>query len=80
MIQIQICLTKMSVMFFVLILFISFQLGSHITGGDIFANVHENTLIKHKIMLAPRARGTVTYLAPAGSYTVDVSVIVCIKK
>ena len=34
--------------------------------------VHENTLIKHKIMLAPRARGTVKYIAPAGSYTVEV--------
>ena len=38
-----------------------------------FGSVKENTLINHKIMLAPRARGTVTYVAPPGNYTVDVS-------
>lgn len=51
------------------------KLGSHITGGDIFGTVHENTLIKHKIMLAPRARGTVTYVAPAGNYTVEDTIL-----
>lgn len=35
--------------------------------------VHENSLIKHKIMLPPRNRGTVTYVAPPGNYDVSVS-------
>lgn len=48
-----------------------FKVGGHITGGDIFGMVHENTLIKHKIMLPPRARGRVLYLAEPGNYTVD---------
>jgi hypothetical protein len=36
--------------------------------------VHENTLVKHKLLLPPRAKGTVTYIASPGNYTVDVSV------
>lgn len=35
--------------------------------------VYENSLIKHKIMLPPRNRGTVTYVAPPGNYDVTVS-------
>lgn len=49
------------------------QLGSHLTGGDIYGIVHENTLVKHKLILPPRAKGTVKYVAETGSYTVDVS-------
>ncbi|XP_017481499.1 PREDICTED: V-type proton ATPase catalytic subunit A-like [Rhagoletis zephyria] len=45
--------------------------GSHLTGGDIYGTVQENTLVNHKILLNPRARGTVKYIAPAGQYTVD---------
>ena len=41
------------------------------TGGDVYGMLHENTLIKHKMMLPPRAKGTVTYIAPAGHYTVN---------
>ncbi|RVE63767.1 hypothetical protein OJAV_G00139690 [Oryzias javanicus] len=44
------------------------RVGSHITGGDVYGSVFENSLIKHKLMLPPRNRGTVTYLAPAGNY------------
>lgn len=43
------------------------------TGGDIFGIVHENTLLKHRLALHPRARGTVTYIAPPGNYNVTVS-------
>ncbi|RWS24399.1 V-type proton ATPase catalytic subunit A-like protein [Leptotrombidium deliense] len=46
------------------------RVGSHVTGGDIYGYVHENTLIKHKIMLPPKAKGTVTYIAEPGSYTI----------
>ena len=51
------------------------QIGSHITGGDLFGMVHENSLIDHKILLPPKARGTVTYLAPHGNYTVGDTVM-----
>lgn len=44
------------------------------TGGDIYGMVNENSLIRHKLMLPPRNRGTVTYLAPPGNYDVTVSV------
>ncbi|KAI2800075.1 V-type proton ATPase catalytic subunit A, partial [Blomia tropicalis] len=47
------------------------RVGSNITGGDIFGTVHENTLIKHKILLPPKARGTVTYIAEPGSYDLN---------
>lgn len=43
------------------------------TGGDIFGIVHENTLLKHRLALHPKARGTVTYIAPPGNYSVNVS-------
>lgn len=45
--------------------------GSHITGGDLYGLVHENTLVKHKLLVPPRAKGTIKYIAPAGNYTVD---------
>ncbi|KAJ8315964.1 hypothetical protein KUTeg_005978 [Tegillarca granosa] len=49
----------------------SIRVGSHITGGDIYGVVYENVLIKHKIMLPPNAKGTVTYVADPGSYDVN---------
>lgn len=50
------------------------KIGSHITGGDLFGLVHENTLVKHRLMLPPRAKGTVTFQAPPGNYKVDVNI------
>lgn len=48
------------------------KVGDHISGGDIYGNVFENTLLnEHKIMLPPRARGTITHIAEQGSYNVD---------
>uniref|UniRef100_A0A7R9TX88 H(+)-transporting two-sector ATPase n=1 Tax=Prasinoderma coloniale TaxID=156133 RepID=A0A7R9TX88_9VIRI len=50
--------------------------GDPLTGGDIFGHVHENRLLKeHKIMLPPGARGRVTYVAPAGDYTINDTVL-----
>lgn len=49
---------------------LNIKLGSHITGGDLYGLVHENTLIKHKLLLPPKAKGTVTYIADPGSYNV----------
>lgn len=50
----------------------SLQVGDHIAGGDIFGSVWENSLVNnHKIMLSPRALGTITFIAEKGSYTID---------
>lgn len=50
----------------------NFKVGDHITGGDIWGSVFENSLVNdHKILLPPRARGTITRISPAGSFTVD---------
>ncbi|XP_071588866.1 V-type proton ATPase catalytic subunit A-like isoform X2 [Heliangelus exortis] len=46
------------------------RVGSHVTGGDIYGTVMENSLIQHRIMVPPRSRGTVTYIAPPGHYSV----------
>jgi len=51
------------------------KVGSHITGGDMFGSVYENSLVSHKILLPPKARGTVTFLASPGNYTVDETVL-----
>ncbi|EJT47330.1 vacuolar membrane ATPase subunit a [Trichosporon asahii var. asahii CBS 8904] len=50
----------------------NYKVGDHISGGDIFGSVYENSLVdNHKIMLPPRAMGTITHIAEAGSYTVE---------
>merc|ERR1712042_27500 len=46
------------------------RIGSHITGGDVYGVVQENNLIKHSMMLPPKSKGTVTYIAPAGNYSI----------
>jgi hypothetical protein len=54
----------------------SLKVGDHITGGDVFGSVFENTLLNdHKILLPPRARGTITHIADKGSYTVDEKIL-----
>lgn len=47
------------------------RVGSHITGGDVYGFVRENNLIEHKIMLPPKAKGTVTFLAEPGEYDLN---------
>ncbi|GAA5996176.1 H(+)-transporting V1 sector ATPase subunit A [Rhodotorula paludigena] len=50
----------------------SYKVGDHISGGDIFGKVYENSLVsEHKIMLNPRGMGTVTHIAEKGAYNVD---------
>lgn len=41
------------------------------TGGDIYGSVAETLLVNHKMLVPPRAKGTVTYLAESGSYDVN---------
>ncbi|PNW78016.1 hypothetical protein CHLRE_10g461050v5 [Chlamydomonas reinhardtii] len=52
-----------------------FKVGDRITGGDIYGIVNENSLIEHRLMLPPGARGTVTYIAPTGHYNVEEEII-----
>ncbi|XP_072049478.1 V-type proton ATPase catalytic subunit A isoform X1 [Amphiura filiformis] len=47
------------------------RVGSHITGGDFYGLVEENSLIEHRLMLPPKTRGTVTWIASPGSYTIE---------
>ncbi|KAI0027417.1 V-type ATPase [Vararia minispora EC-137] len=50
----------------------SVKVGDHVSGGDIFGTVYENSLVNaHKIMVAPKAMGTITQIAEKGSYAVD---------
>ncbi|KAF6817277.1 vacuolar ATP synthase catalytic subunit a [Colletotrichum sojae] len=47
------------------------KVGDHISGGDVWGTVNENSFIStHRILLPPRARGTITKIAGKGSYTV----------
>ncbi|GAA5941141.1 H(+)-transporting V1 sector ATPase subunit A [Sporobolomyces koalae] len=51
---------------------VNFKVGDHISGGDIFGTVYENSLVnEHKIMMNPRGMGTITHIAEKGSYSVD---------
>jgi vacuolar-type H+-ATPase catalytic subunit A/Vma1 len=53
-----------------------YKVGDHITGGDVFGTVWENSLLtEHKILLPPRAKGTITKLSEKGSYTVDTPIL-----
>lgn len=53
-----------------------FKQGDHITGGDCFGTVFENSLLsEHRILLPPRARGTITRMPKEGSYTVDEKIL-----
>lgn len=48
------------------------RVGDHISGGDIFGSVFENSLLSdHKILVPPKNKGTVKWLAEEGEYTVD---------
>ena len=40
----------------------------------LITKLQENNLIKHSMMVPPRSRGTVTYLAPPGNYTIKVHI------
>jgi V-type H+-transporting ATPase subunit A len=49
---------------------VNLRIGSHITGGDVYGTVYESPLLRHKIILPPKAKGTVTWIAPRGNYNV----------
>ncbi|MEB3860923.1 MAG: ATP synthase subunit A [Desulfurococcales archaeon] len=47
------------------------ELGSKVEGGDVLGIVEETSLITHKVMVPPGVRGTLTWLAVEGDYTID---------
>lgn len=51
------------------------RIGCHISGGDLFGTVPENSIITHNIILPPGAKGTVTWIADPGNYSVDEPVL-----
>jgi len=54
---------------------VQFRVGDHITGGDRYGKVVENTLIVHHICMPPSEMGTITYIAPAGDYTIQDTIL-----
>ncbi|KAJ1475857.1 ATP synthase alpha/beta family, nucleotide-binding domain-containing protein [Baffinella frigidus] len=52
-----------------------FTVGSIISGGDIYAMVQENELIDHALMLFPGKSGRISWMAPAGDYTLKDDVL-----
>nr|OQO28708.1 V-type proton ATPase catalytic subunit A [Rachicladosporium sp. CCFEE 5018] len=53
-----------------------FKEGDHITGGDCFGTVYENSLLDvHRILLPPRAKGTIKKMPKEGEYTVDTEIL-----
>lgn len=50
-------------------------IGDHVTAGDIFGTVPETAFIEHKLMVPPGEMGTVTWIAPAGMYTIEETVL-----
>ncbi|KAJ4418817.1 H(+)-transporting V1 sector ATPase subunit A [Neurospora sp. IMI 360204] len=52
------------------------KVGDHISGGDVWGTVYENSFISvHRILLPPRARGTITRIAEKGEYTVEEKIL-----
>mmetsp|Transcript_36083 Transcript_36083/g.92229 ORF Transcript_36083/g.92229 Transcript_36083/m.92229 type:complete len:616 (-) Transcript_36083:52-1899(-) len=51
------------------------KVGDLATGGDIYGLVHENSLMDHRLMLPPGAKGRISYIAPAGQYDIEDKVI-----
>lgn len=52
------------------------KLGAMVTGGDILGSCFENNLFDdHKILLPPKARGKITWVAPHGNYTLKDKIV-----
>ncbi len=45
--------------------------GARVNGGEILGTVPETELVEHRILVPPRVSGTLAWVAPAGSYTLD---------
>lgn len=52
------------------------KIGHMVVGGDIIGSCFENNLFdEHRIMVPPRAKGKITFLAPDGEYTITDKVL-----
>ena len=52
------------------------KINSMLTGGDIIGYIPENNLFdEHRIMVPPKAKGKVTWIAPEGEYTIRDKII-----
>ncbi|MCD6475957.1 MAG: V-type ATP synthase subunit A [Anaerolineaceae bacterium] len=45
--------------------------GTEVSGGTILGSVPETPSFEHRIMVPPNLKGTLTWLAPKGNYTLD---------
>jgi len=52
-----------------------FKVGNHITGGDRYGKVVENTLVVHWLILPPGEMGTISYIAPQANYTLKDTIL-----
>lgn len=47
------------------------KIGTLVTGGDIIGTVFENNLFdEHRILVPPKAKGRITYIAEDDNYTI----------
>lgn len=52
------------------------KVGSTVSGGDIIGTCYENNLFEeHRIILHPKAKGRITWIAPDGHYTIKEKII-----
>lgn len=47
------------------------EAGQPVSGGTILATVPETSAIEHRVMVPPGMDGTLTWIAPAGKYTIE---------
>ncbi|MHB1451079.1 MAG: V-type ATP synthase subunit A [Coriobacteriia bacterium] len=45
--------------------------GQEVSGGDVLGTTPEGGTVLHRVMVPPDLKGTLTEVAPAGSYTID---------
>ncbi|MBC7248992.1 MAG: V-type ATP synthase subunit A [Anaerolineae bacterium] len=45
--------------------------GDYVTGGSILGTVPETPALEHRVLVPPDLEGTLTWVAPAGEYTID---------
>lgn len=54
---------------------ITVNLGEKLISGDVYAEVQETPLIKHKIMVPPNLEGEVVEVLPSGKYNIETVVV-----
>ncbi|HIH97729.1 MAG TPA: V-type ATP synthase subunit A [Thermoplasmata archaeon] len=45
--------------------------GTKVEGGDIIGELEETTLVTHRVMIPPNLRGTLSWIAKKGDYTIE---------